>query len=457
MFTKKLPTQVLAIILAMPLLAVYADKNVVCLGDNYEQGIPIPNISLPTVNLTSEGNTAQIYEGESLTLFANAIVDTQNGGNPNFYWCAEQGQLEIEPTAPDLNQVKYRAPTEITEDTWVRVVVQVSDGLGYVSGQSLFLNISPITYYFVEGYIYNKYGHAIFDAQVEIAGHTIETDENGYYKINELRDGNYTLTASKDGYNFTPLEITVGENETNSISLISDDPTRCVLYAVHDEGKKHSQFFTVDPAHEFDVQLLGPIYRKYDIEALDIHPTTNQIFAAAGDDGIQPGQLYKINSWTGVLSGVGETGFNEINGLSFSPDGILWGWAEGDGLIQVDTEIGTATLEIPYQGPIEDISWDNDGIVLYGIENNTLLAYNSQTNTLEELNCSLPGEEIEALEMLPDGRLLFSIHDDETLSIHVLNVESCERLDMEIPVALDEIKLNDVEGIAWPIDACMVK
>ncbi len=65
MFTKKIPTPVLAIILAMPLF-VYADDNVVCLGDNYEQGLPIPNVNLPTVSLTSEGNVAQIYEGESL-------------------------------------------------------------------------------------------------------------------------------------------------------------------------------------------------------------------------------------------------------------------------------------------------------------------------------------------------------------------------------------------------------
>jgi len=238
MLTKKIPTQILAIILAMPLLVVYADDNVVCLGDNYEQGLPIPNVNLPTVSLTSEGNVAKIYEGDSLTLFTNATVDTQNGANPNFYWCAEQGQLEIDPTAPDLSQVKYIAPAEVTENTWVRVVVQLSDGLGYVSGKSLFLNVSPITYYFVEGYLYNKYGHTIPDAPVEVAGHTAVTDENGYYKINELRAGNYTLTASKDGYNFTPIEITVGENETNTISLISDDPTPCLLYAVHDEGKK---------------------------------------------------------------------------------------------------------------------------------------------------------------------------------------------------------------------------
>ncbi|OQY55158.1 MAG: hypothetical protein DRR08_11845 [Candidatus Parabeggiatoa sp. nov. 2] len=455
MLTKKIPTQILAIILAMPLLVVYADDNVVCLGDNYEQGLPIPNVNLPTVSLTSEGNVAKIYEGDSLTLFTNATVDTQNGANPNFYWCAEQGQLEIDPTAPDLSQVKYIAPAEVTENTWVRVVVQLSDGLGYVSGKSLFLNVSPITYYFVEGYLYNKYGHTIPDAPVEVAGHTAVTDENGYYKINELRAGNYTLTASKDGYNFTPIEITVGENETNTISLISDDPTPCLLYAVHDEGKKHSQFFTVNPFNAFEVKLLGSLYKGYDIEALDIHPTNNQLFAAAGDDGLQPGHLYKVNSWNGQMSHVGDTNFHEINGLSFTQEGTLWGWAEGEGLIQIDTETGNGTLEIAYDGPVEDITWDNEGLILYGVENNTLLAYNPQAIVLTKLNCTLPDGEVEALEMLPDGRLLFSLHDDETLSIHALEIDSCDRLDMAIDVTLNEIKLNDVEGIAWPIEACI--
>ncbi len=234
----------LVVIFAMP---VYADDKVVCLGDNYEQGIPISNVSLPTVSLSSEGNVAQIYEGESLTLFANATVDTQNGGHPNFYWCAEKGQLEIDPTVPDLSQVNYIAPTEVIEDSWVRVVVQLSDSLGYVSGKSLFLNISPLTYYFVEGYIYNPDGHAISDALVDVAGHIVKTNADGYYKINELLPGNYTLTASKNDHHFAPIKITVGEDEPNKISVFSDAPeiqeppakgTYLVHSTIHDKFNK---------------------------------------------------------------------------------------------------------------------------------------------------------------------------------------------------------------------------
>ncbi|MCK5524396.1 MAG: hypothetical protein KAI83_14790 [Thiomargarita sp.] len=45
--------------------------------------------------------------------------------------------------------------------------------------------------------------------------------------------------------------------------------------------------------------MLGKQHFQKDIEALDIEPRTNQIFAAAGDDGTHPGHLYKVNARTG--------------------------------------------------------------------------------------------------------------------------------------------------------------
>jgi WD40 repeat protein len=141
-----------------------------------------------------------------------------------------------------------------------------------------------------------------------------------------------------------------------------------LLYAVHDEGRKDTQFFTVDPSKDFKVELLGTMHYEQDIEALDIHPTTNQIFAAAGDDGTSPGHLYQVDAKTGELSLVGDTGFLEINGLSFKKedDGSqsLWGWAEHDGLIKIDTKNGAGSLELTYKKRVEDITWDNEGNLL---------------------------------------------------------------------------------------------
>ncbi len=75
------------------------------------------------------------------------------------------------------------------------------------------------------------------------------------------------------------------------------------------------------------------------------------------------------------------------------------------------------------------------------------------TYQLTEVSCILPGGEVEALEMLPDGRLLFGIHNDDTLSIHALEVVSCELVGADISTVVNGIQLNDVEGIAWSFEA----
>jgi tetratricopeptide (TPR) repeat protein len=227
------------------------------------------------------------------------------------------------------------------------------------------------------------------------------------------------------------------------------------LYAVHDEGISDSQLFTINPAQNFEVKLLGKLYPKKDIEALDINPITDQIFVTAIYQGMNPGHLYKVDAHTGDLSPVGTTTFREIDGLSFKPDGSLWGWAAGDGLISINTQTGLGKLQIAYSGPVEDITWDNSGEILYGVEKNNLLAYDGKTNELSQLNCTLPGGEVESLEMLPDGRLLFGIHEDKTLNIYALDIKTCSLVGTKISTKITGgIKLSDVEGIAWSIKAC---
>jgi len=42
------------------------------------------------------------------------------------------------------------------------------------------------------------------------------------------------------------------------------------------------------------------------------------------------------------------------------------------------------------------------------------------------------------------------MHNDNSLTIRSLNVESCEQAQVTISTALENINLNDVEGIALP-------
>ncbi len=314
------------------------------------------------------------------------------------------------------------------------------------AGNILSVITTDLPKYDIDAYTKDKAGNPLAGVSVTINGQTVTSNEDGYLPLTDLLADTYTLIASKDRHNFTPLEITVGEEEPETINLISDGLTECLLYAAHDKARKDTQFITIDS--NFDIKLLGSLYEGYDIEAMDAHPNTAQIYVASGDDSVNPGHLYRLNAQTGGLTLIGDTGFNEINGLSFAPDGTLWGAAEGDGLIQIELTTGVGTLIYAYQGPIEDMTWDNEGQTLYTIQENQLVAYDS-TGRYEH-DCLVPQGEIEALEMLPDDRLLFGIHNDNTFSIHALNMDSCEIESIRLNPSVEILQPIDIEGIAWP-------
>ncbi|MDM8561356.1 fibrinogen-like YCDxxxxGGGW domain-containing protein [Candidatus Parabeggiatoa sp. HSG14] len=230
----------------------------------------------------------------------------------------------------------------------------------------------------------------------------------------------------------------------------------CQLYAVHDEGLNNTQFFTVSP-ETFEINALGDMKKAHDIEALDIHPQTAELFAASGKDTHKPGYLYNVDKNTGQLTDIGSTGFKEIDGLSFHPDGTLWGWASGDGLVTIDITTGQANLVAAYPGEVEDLTWNTAGTILFGVANVRnnpdagvkLLVYDGNTvqTVCEELTQSL---EIEALDTLPDDTLLFGLHNRTSLPLGVVDVTNCQII-AEQEIATD---YNDVEGIAWPTKAC---
>ncbi len=59
-------------------------------------------------------------------------------------------------------------------------------------------------------------------------------------------------------------------------------------------------------------------------------------------------------------------------------------------------------------------------------------------------------KEVEAMETLPNDDLILGFHGSHNLTFGILNVQSCNlTVKKEITTSY-----NDVEGIAWPIDAC---
>jgi len=221
----------------------------------------------------------------------------------------------------------------------------------------------------------------------------------------------------------------------------------CQLYGVQDNGLNNSQLFAID-LKSGQIKPIGPECLECDIEALDIPHDTDVLYAASGDDTLKAGFFYKVNTQTGALTEIGQTGFNEIEGLSFDKAGTLWAWAKGDGLIQIDPQTGVGTLMIPSSLRIEDITWNNDDSLLYGAQGTALWVYDGQD--LKKA-CDLPGQ-TEGLEMLPNNTLLIGVHgQNHLLDFKVIDLASC---DIVAGVGIPTEQYDDVEGIAYPEKAC---
>jgi YD repeat-containing protein len=236
-------------------------------------------------------------------------------------------------------------------------------------------------------------------------------------------------------------------------------PATCQIYAVNDKGLNHSQFITIR-LNDLKVTELGPLYKGHDIESLAIHPKTNTIYAASGDNVTNGnnGHFYRVDAQTGGLFPVGSTGFTEIEDLAFSPDGTLWAWAKGEGLITINLTTGVGTLETPSNILIEGLtlSQEKGRMIFYGSANTKLWVYDMDANTLDVACTNLFGE-TEALEMvtdglkrLPAGFLLVGTHN-VPLGLHAFNPETCEIITADETLTN---QFNDVEGIALPVEAC---
>lgn len=221
--------------------------------------------------------------------------------------------------------------------------------------------------------------------------------------------------------------------------------TSCQIYGVQDGGLNNSLLFTVNP----ETLVVEPLsnYPGYDIEALDAHPDTNIVYAASGDDTNKPGHLYVVEQ-TGILTDMGSTGFSEIEALTFHPDGTLWGWAKGDGLISITPQINsTGTLVFPSDIAVEGLTWDETGTLLYAAQGTHLWVSDGQSIVLA---CELPGQ-TEALEILPGNLLLAGMHGKENmLKFNMIDLETCDIITMEETI----VPYDDIEGIAWPTKAC---
>ncbi len=230
--------------------------------------------------------------------------------------------------------------------------------------------------------------------------------------------------------------------------------TICTLYAVDDQDLNDSQLLMIDQTIQ-TVTPLGDKHSGFDIEALDAHPLTKVLYAAASHDAKeQSGTLYQINSTDGKFTRLGNlslaTGgkIDDITGLSFNPDtNQLWGWAPGKGLFKLTevSNLSAAEIKWPSTDDVEDLTWNNQGDTLYLANQNKVVRYDGTESTPV---CTLPKSKlIESLEMTTNDTLLIGLHDDNvlyTLDLTVVDPEKgCHPTPVTLPVTAD------LEGMAW--------
>ncbi|RKZ41788.1 MAG: hypothetical protein DRQ49_03895 [Gammaproteobacteria bacterium] len=268
----------------------------------------------------------------------------------------------------------------------------------------------------------------------------------------------FNMTQPRKAHAMFDGESVIAPGQEGSEVIFEDDediviaPATCQLYAVNDKGLNNSQFFTVN-LDDLTISALGPLYKGHDIESLAIHPETNMIYAASGDNAtsVQKGHFYRVDGETGEISAVGSTHFKEIEDLAFSPDGTLYAWAKGDGLITIDLATGAGTLMLPSNVLIEGLTLSKEAnqTIFYGSINAELWMYDMLTGTLNVACNNLLGE-TEALEIMPDGLLLIGTHN-VPFGLHAFDAQSCQIIEADETLSN---QYDDVEGIALPVKAC---
>lgn len=223
-------------------------------------------------------------------------------------------------------------------------------------------------------------------------------------------------------------------------------PAACqLIYAVHDEGLRDSQLLTIDPKKGYTSVPLGPMHKSYDIEAMGISPTNHRLYALSGGSANKDyrGNLFVVDPRTGDLAPLGKSGFDDITAIAFHPNGTLWAWSKGIGIIQINPETGQGIIRARFTTlEMEGLAWSTDGSVLYATENENLWIYTG--GSLAKTCNNFPGQ-VEALETLSDGLLLFAVDKDQGNNIYAYDPQTCSVVTTSSFITL----YSDIESIAW--------
>jgi len=230
----------------------------------------------------------------------------------------------------------------------------------------------------------------------------------------------------------------------------------CKVYAIHDEGYADTQFFTMEPTSDGSLgkaEKLGGLYKKHDIEGMDINPITQELIA------VGKGILYQVNPSNGKIKQIGKLRdakgkkFRNVVSLSYKSDGSLWGVArhssKDNRLIKINTKTAVATLEATFNVKASGIAWTNDDSMLWMIKGQKLYTWNPTTNkTTEMFTIDVTKYDYEGLEFRPDGQLMLGAHaGGSDLNLYAFDIETGKVTSRS---KFDNKTFYDVEAMAWP-------
>jgi len=277
-------------------------------------------------------------------------------------------------------------------------------------------------------------------------------------------------TGDVMGPDCSAVPLPAAEDMPQPATAITNPDEICnTIYAVHDGGLSDTQIVTIGTS---GVERLDPdgFHPGLDIEGLDVS-TRGEVYASSGDDGDLPGHLYQIDHETGTVYGIDDICFDfqgklvcgtEVSAISFNPtDNSLWGWSEECGLVlinmanprQSDLIFSHATDDFvaclsddnrvrrAYSSYVEDMTWNNNGSLLYYADRSKVFSYDPATENVTEV--AEVGGNVEAIEMLPefDDKLLLNRHNSPTLTV----LDLTDGTSYPSPATVGEF--NDIEAI----------
>lgn len=204
----------------------------------------------------------------------------------------------------------------------------------------------------------------------------------------------------------------------------ADANNSCHIYAVHEGQPGVSQLFTINPV-TLTTAPLGSAHPEFDVEGLDFHPQTGELYAVSGRQANSTGSLYTVDPVTGDKTYRGVSDYADLTALGFKSDNTLWSWANGIGLLRLELSRGgkgSIVLDETKQ-KINALAWAGDGSTLYTVSGSELWQYDLGLRKYAKVADNL-NVDTQALATLPDNRLLGSYQTAEGFVLFVYDLAS---------------------------------